>query len=43
MKGILCWYLVSGFGPTNLNLSRNETYLDIQTYQDYISMLFRIS
>lgn len=33
MKGILCWYPVSGFGLTNLNLSRDETYLNIQTYQ----------
>lgn len=43
MKGIFCWCQVSGFGLANLNLSRDETYLNIQTYQAYISMQFKIS
>ena len=43
MKGILCWYPVPIFILSNLNLSKNETYLDIQAYKAYVSMQFRIS
>lgn len=43
MKGILCWYPVSIFSLANLNLSRNEIYLETQAYKAYISVQFRIS
>lgn len=43
MEGILCWYPVSGFSLADLNLSRDETYLNVQAYQAYISVQFRIS